>query len=76
VITTWIITIVTFLLGFGLGFYVKNTEEVEQKIRRIKARKKIKLGPVDNISAEEVYKEKSGLKEEEEEFDKVLKDVL
>jgi len=75
-ITTWIITIVTFLLGFGLGFYIKNTEEVEQKIRRIKARKKTKLGPIDNISALEDYKEKTGLKEEEDEITKALESVL
>ena len=75
-IVTWITTIITFLLGFGLGFYIKNTEEVEQKIRKIKMRKKTKLGPVDNISALDEFKEQTGLKEEEDEIAKALDNVL
>ena len=76
-ITTWVITLVTLFLGLLTGYYIRAPEEVKRRIKN--AQRKLKgtqLGPVDNISALEEYKEETGIKEEEEEMEKVIENVL
>lgn len=75
-IITWIITIITFFLGYGLAEYKNNPEQVKASFKKLRI-KKPQLGGVKRPTAQELVKR--GTRQEETEkamedtFEKILK---
>lgn len=73
----WLITIVTFFIGYALAKYEKNPEPIKRGIRVIKRKiKGQRLGGIKNLTAEEMRKKGTRLEETEKAMEETLDNVL
>lgn len=76
-ISTWITTLLTFLIGYVLGVHSQSPEKTKQVMKKIRRKiKPTKLGGIEKLSAADLEKRGTKLEEEEKEMEKVLGDVL
>jgi flavodoxin len=73
----WMMTMITFFLGFALGYFLRQPEEFKEAVRSVRQRiQKMELGAVGKLPPEEMAKEGTKLKETEEAMEELLKDRL
>ena len=76
-ITTWIITIITFLLGYGLAVFHYEPEIFKTSLRKIKRKlRKPDLGSIQRPTAEQLRKKGTKLEETEKVMDDTFKKIL
>ncbi len=76
-IITWIITIITFFLGYGLATFHHNPDTFKTSVNKIKRKiKKVELGTIKRPTAEDIRKRGTPEEETEDAMSDTLKEIL